>query len=126
MAAAEGGCRRMASLPTTVRQAGAIAFPTARSTFLAEGEVLTLTYTATVDDGHGGARHQAAHCLPGPAAMMRSAVSGAAGDCFADQRDHRRRSRFDRGQIRCQWCGRVRACRLDLTDAHARLRLRKA
>ena len=29
--------------------------------FLADGEILTLTYTATVDDGHGGVVDQADH-----------------------------------------------------------------
>ena len=39
---------------TTVRRPGPTAWPTARSTSLAVGEMLTLTYIATVNDGHGG------------------------------------------------------------------------
>ena len=41
-------------MPTTVRQSWTYSVPDSAFDFLADGEVLTLTYTATVDDGHGG------------------------------------------------------------------------
>ena len=37
-----------------VRRAGRYSVPDSAFDFLAEDEILTLTYTATVDDGHGG------------------------------------------------------------------------
>ena len=56
--------------------------------FLADGEILTLTYTATVNDGHGG-------IVTKPITVTVTGTNDAVGDFqrAADRRDHRNRRR---------------------------------